>query len=723
MPSIEELLDKVRSYHPSVDARMLERVYQLSQEAHQGQLRKSGEPFMTHPLGVAMILADMHLDPASIAVGLLHDVIEDTLRTREELETAFGKEIADLVEGVTKISKLSLEGRTFGEAAAQAETYRKMLLAMVGDIRVLLVKLADRLHNMRTLEHLEPAAQQRIARETMEIFVPLANRLGIGRVKQELEDLAFRYREPEKYQALVDKVENERRLSASFIRRITVMLEKAMSENAVEARVEGRTKSYHSMYDKMRRQQIGLDEVYDYVAFRLITPTLKDCYAALGVVHNLWSPVPGRIKDYIALPKRNGYQSLHTTVINNRGQTFEIQIRTEEMHRLAEEGIAAHWRYKEGGRVEMDERTVRWLRQLVDENREILDPHEFMSSLKLNLYPDEVYCFTPKGRLLSFPRGSTPIDFAYTIHTDIGRQCTGAKINGRMVPLKTVLSNGDVVEILTTAGHTPSRDWLATVKTSRAKTKIRQWLNRQEALESIDLGRKILERELRRYRLNLKRLIASDQLAPVLQHYGLGKLEDLFVAVGFGKIGARNVATRLLPPEELQKPPLEADGGGLAQRVRKVLGLGAGVSIKVRGHDDLLVVRAKCCNPLPGEKIFGYITRGKGVSVHAENCPNVSQLLFDSDRKIEVEWAAGKEAKQPVRISILTEDRAGMLAKITSRISDTNIKQVKANTFENRKGLIDLVLEISDIAHLESVMDTLKGIDGVLEVERAAPQS
>jgi len=356
----------------------------------------------------------------------------------------------------------------------------------------------------------------------------------------------------------------------------------------------------------------------------------------------------------------------------------------------------------------------------VDENREILDPHEFMSSLKLNLYPDEVYCFTPKGRLLSFPRGATPIDFAYAIHTDIGHQCVGAKINGRMVPLKTGLGNGDVVEILTASGHTPSRDWLATVKTSRAKTKIRQWLNRQEALESIDLGRKILERELRRYRLNLKRLVAGEQLTPLLQHYGLGKVEDLYVAVGFGKLSARQIAARLVPPEQIESPKPAPASGGLAQRVRKVLGMGAAATIKVRGHDDLLVVRAKCCNPIPGEPILGYITRGKGVSVHAESCPNVAQLLFDSERKIEVEWAAGRAAKQPVRISILTEDRAGMLAKITSRISDTNIKQVKANTFENRKGLIDLVLEISDIGHLHSVMETLKGIDGVLEVERAA---
>ena len=720
MPTIQDLLDQVGSYYPGPETELIERAYRFSEQAHEGQLRKSGDPFMTHPLGVAQILAEMHLDPATISVGLLHDVIEDTLRTRDEIEAAFGKEIAELVDGVTKISKMSLEGRSFGEAAAQAETYRKLLLAMVGDIRVLLVKLADRLHNMRTLQHLPLESQQRIARETMEIFVPLANRLGIGRVKQELEDWAFRYLEPEKHQALVDKVEKERRVSASFIRRITAMLEKAMAESGVQARVEGRTKSLHGMYDKMRRQRIGLDEVYDYVAFRLITPSIKDCYAALGVVHHLWSPVPGRIKDYIALAKPNGYQSLHTTVINNRGQTFEIQIRTEEMHRLAEEGIAAHWRYKEGGRVDMDERTVRWLRQLVDENREILDPHEFMSSLKLNLYPDEVYCFTPKGRLLSFPRGATPIDFAYAIHTDIGHQCVGGKINGRMVPLKTGLGNGDVVEILTASGHTPSRDWLATVKTSRAKTKIRQWLNRQEALESIDLGRKILERELRRYRLNLKRLVAGEQLTPLLQHYGLGKVEDLYVAVGFGKLSARQIAARLVPPEQIESPKPAPASGGLAQRVRKVLGMGAAATIKVRGHDDLLVVRAKCCNPIPGEPILGYITRGKGVSVHAESCPNVAQLLFDSERKIEVEWAAGRAAKQPVRISILTEDRAGMLAKITSRISDTNIKQVKANTFENRKGLIDLVLEISDIGHLHSVMETLKGIDGVLEVERAA---
>jgi GTP pyrophosphokinase len=717
MIRFEDLVEKVRATAPDADTELLRRAYVFSAMEHKGQVRHSGEPYLIHPLEVAAILADMRLDVVAIASGLLHDVVEDTLTTVERIQELFGPEIAHLVEGVTKISAIPFSS----SEERQAENFRKMLLAMVDDIRVILVKLADRLHNMRTLHHMPEEKRIRTAQETLDIYAPIANRLGMSKMKNELEELCFKSLEPRAYESLKSKVDARRKVAEGMIEELRQILHAKLDEAQVPVvAIDGRIKRLYSIHLKLKRQKIDLEQVYDLVALRVVTQSIKDCYAALGIIHQTWSPVPGRIKDFIAMPRPNGYQSLHTSVVSDRGFSFEVQIRTEEMHRVAEEGIAAHWKYKEG-RVgaQRDEQYFRWLRQLLEWQQEIRDPQEFIQNLKVDLYPEEVYTFTPRGEVKALPRGATPIDFAYSIHTDIGHQCVGARVNGRMVPLRHRLKNGDIVEIVTQQGHKPSRDWLNLVATSRARNKIKHFLHAEEKARSLELGRKLFEKEVRRFDVNVKALLDESALTTAAQAYGFQKSEDLLAAIAYGKISARQVLTRLVPQEELKERPPDS---ALTSVVKRVLRSGD-ENIKVRGVDDLLVVRARCCNPIRGEKIVGYITRGKGVSVHSVSCPNVLNLLYDPERRIDVEWdkAGNEQPAYTVRLHIQVEDRRGILADVSAKVAgiNTNITTLEAKTNE-REGRIEMTVEINDLKHLEKVIKSLRAVEGVVEVERTA---
>ncbi len=718
--TIDDIVDRMSERHSEEDQDLVRRAHVFAAAVHSGQERMSGEPYSTHPLAVAMILAEQGLDATSITVGLLHDVLEDTHAEPEQIREEFGDEVLSLVEGVTKISKISFTTRE----QEQAENFRKLLLAMVEDIRVLLVKLADRLHNTRTLEHLSPAAQLRNAHETMEIYAPLAQRLGMGRVQAELEDLAFRYTEPDAHRELVEQVERQPRVRKAFIARVRARIERELADHGIEARVEHRVKGYASLHSKLLARDRDLDQIYDVVAFRIITDNVMNCYASLGLVHGMWRPVPGRFKDFIAMPKPNMYQSLHTTVIDE-GQPFELQIRTEQMHQVAEEGIAAHWLYKEGRHgLTVDDQQFQWLRQIVDWQREIPDAREFLSSLKVDLYPGEVYVFTPKGEVKVFPSGATPIDFAYAVHTEIGHHCGGVRVNGCLVPLRTPLETGDIIEIMTNADARPTRDWLRLVKTSRARSKIRSHISRREREKSIEMGRKICDKKLRRYGLNLKKTLASGAFDGIAQHFGLAKGDDLLAAVGYGKVAAKQVVARLLPPEKLEEEVPEPKVGRIGETVRRVLGWGDEPAVSVEGMDDILVSRARCCSPIPGESIVGYVTRGKGVSVHAANCANVEQLLMNPERQIPVAWGAAKGNTQPVRLHVEVEDRQGLLAEITSRISDaqTNIRHIDSR-IESGRGRINLIVDVTDVDQLRRITLLLPKIPGVLRVERTGTAS
>jgi GTP pyrophosphokinase len=711
MIRFEDIQEKVEAYMPEADLDLLRKAYVFSAKEHKGQTRSSGEPYLTHPLSVAGILADMKLDMTCIVAGLLHDVLEDTLTSRDALESHFGRDIAHVVEGLTKIARISFNSRE----QQQAESFRKMMLAMVDDIRVILVKLADRLHNMRTLEHLSPRQQERIARETLEIYAPIANRLGMAKIKNELEDLALRYLDPAGYQALASALDERRKVTEDFIRGIRDTLKRELDKAGVSCEITGRRKHLYSIYKKIKRQGIDVAEVYDYIAFRILTQSVKDCYGALGTVHGMWRPVPGRIKDFIAMPKPNMYQSLHTSVMTDRGQPFEVQIRTHEMHRIAEEGIAAHWKYKEGADPQEKDANVEWLRQIMEWQQELKDPREFLNMVKVDLYPEEVYCFTPQGQVKSFPRGATPIDFAYSVHTEVGHRCVGARINGRLIPLRTELKNGDIVEIVTSPNHHPSQDWLTIARTPRARAKIRQWLNVDRRNRAIELGRTVADREFKRFRFNLRKHAADGgRLAETLRDLGLPSLDDFYAAVGYGKVAPKAIIERLDP----QARPHETEGA-LTHAVKKALGM-SGKKVRVGGIDDALIALARCCNPIRGEPIVGYITRGRGVTVHSERCPNLEKLLYDPERRIEVAWEDADASRFEVRITVLSEDRPGMLAKITSAIADakSNIKNVEARTFEDRRGEITLILDIQDMAHLKSILEKVKGIEGVYHVER-----
>ena len=707
----EEILQKVRAYRPGEDPGLLRKAYEMSASVHGTQKRLSGEPFLSHTLEVANILADMRLDPVCLAAGMLHDVVEDTPTTIERVRQEFGPEVARIVEGVTKISRL----QSLGREEAQAENLRKMVLAMVEDIRVVLVKLADRLHNMRTLEYLPLEKRQRIARETLDIYAPIAHRLGMGKIRGELEDLAFQYIEPEAFEEVKEAVDSRRKVSEEFLAEVRALVEAKMKELSIPARIEGRIKRLYSIWQKLNRQHISFDQVYDLLAIRIITDSVKNCYAALGVIHNTWRPVPGRIKDFIAIPRPNYYQSLHTSVIGPHGQPFEVQIRTEEMHRIAEMGIAAHWKYKDSLPMsQQDEERFAWLRQLVEWQQEVGDAGEFLSTLKIDLYPEEVYTFTPKGKVITLPREATPIDFAYAIHTEVGHHCVGAKVNGRIVPLKSRLRNGDIVEIITQANHAPSRDWLGLVKTSKARNKIKHWINVAQRRQAIEIGKKLLEKEARKYEVALKEIAEADYQR-VARDNGCTQADDLYASLGYGKLSARQVLARLVPSAHLEP----GHPSKITSTMRRVLGLSRDPAIQVHGHDDLMVYRAKCCNPIRGEEIIGYITRGKGISVHSKGCPNVQNLLYDADRRIEVEWAGPKYSVYPVKLTLFTADRQGLLADVTSAISDvhSNIQNIEARTGDNR-ALIDVTLDIIDLQHLEKIVSSLKKIDGVYQVER-----
>ncbi len=720
MIRFETLLEKVRSYSPEADLELLRRAYVFSALEHKGQVRHSGEPYLVHPLEVADFLADMKLDVVAVSAGLLHDVVEDTLTTPERIAELFGAEIAHVVEGVTKLGAIPFSS----SEERQAENFRKMLLAMVDDIRVILVKLADRLHNMRTLHHLPDERRAKIAQETLDIYAPIANRLGMSKVKNELEELAFKYLEPKAYEGLRAKVEAKRKNAESVIGELTRNLRAKLEEAQVPVtKLDGRIKRLYSIHLKLTRQKIDLEQVYDFVAIRVITQSVKDCYAALGIIHQTWSPVPGRIKDFIAMSRPNGYQSLHTSVISELGFPFEVQIRTEEMHRRAEEGIAAHWKYKEG-RVgdHGDERYFQWLRQLLEVQQEVRDPQEFMQNLKIDLYPEEVYIFTPKGEVRSLPRGATAVDFAYSIHTDVGNQCVGTLINGRMVPLRTRLQNGDIVQIITQSAHKPSRDWLSFVVTARARNKIKHVLQGEERTHSVELGRRLFEKEARRFDLNPKTLLESAELARFASEYGAQKPEDLLAYIGYGKLAPRTVVQKAAPGGLLKE---KAPDSAVVSAVKRVLRTGVSADrITVSGTDDVMVFRAKCCNPIRGERIIGYITRGKGVSVHAANCTNVLNLMFDPERRIDVEWesSGADEASYTVRLTMHVEDRKGMLAEISAKISNinTNITNMEARTGEDQQARIDMTVEIKDVKHLEKVIKSIKGVQGVLGVERTA---
>src|SRR5215468_8247610 len=720
MIRFEDLLEKVRAYSPDADVELLRRAYVFSAFEHRGQVRHSGEPYLIHPLAVADFLADMKLDAVAIAAGLLHDVVEDTLTTIERIRELFGPEVAHVVEGVTKISAIPFSSTE----ERQAENFRKMLLAMVDDIRVILVKLGDRVHNMRTLSHLPEDRRMRVAQETRDIYAPIANRLGMSKVKNELEELSFRYLEPQAYEALRAKVDSKRRAAEGLIQSLKATLEAKLRDAQLPvAQIDGRIKRLWSIHQKLKRQKIELEQVYDFIALRVVTDSVKDCYGALGIIHQTWSPVPGRIKDFIAMPRPNGYQSLHTSVVSEHGMPFEVQIRTMEMHRMAEEGVAAHWKYKEG-RVgdHRDERYFQWMRQLLEYQQEVRDPQEFIQNLKVELYPEEVYTFTPKGQVKQLPRGSTPIDFAYSIHTDVGHQCVGARVNGKMVPLRARLKNGDIVEIITQTSHKPSRDWLNFVVTSHARYKIKHMVRLEERARALDLGRKVFEKELRRYDIPQKGLLESELFAKALTDAGVKTADDLFALIGYGTLSAKQLLGKLVPAERLKEKPPD---GVVVSVVKRAFG-GGEEKIKVRGSDDVLVFRAKCCNPIRGEKIVGYITRGKGVSVHSATCPNVVNLLYDPERKIEVEWdkTSGTEAAAPytVKLTMEVEDRKGVLAAVSAKIADinTNIKDLEARTGdENQHARIDVTVEISDVQHLDRVIKSLKAVNGVLDVERA----
>jgi GTP pyrophosphokinase len=716
MIRFETLLEKMRSYSPEADLELLRRAYVFSALEHKGQVRHSGEPYLVHPLEVADSLVDMRLDVVAVAAGLLHDVVEDTLTTPERIAELFGAEIAHVVEGVTKIGAIPFSS----SEERQAENFRKMLLAMVDDIRVILVKLADRLHNMRTLHHLPEERRVKIAQETIDIYAPIANRLGMSKVKNELEELAFKYLEPKAYESLKAKVEAKRKHAEGVIDGLTRTLRARLEDAQIPVMtLDGRIKRLYSIHLKLKRQKIDLERVYDFVAVRVITQSVKDCYAALGIIHQTWSPVPGRFKDFIAMPRPNGYQSLHTSVISEHGFPLEVQIRTDEMHRRAEEGIAAHWKYKEG-RVgdSRDERYFQWMRQLLEVEHEVRDPQEFLQNLKIDLYPEEVYIFTPKGEVRSLPRGATPVDFAYTVHTDVGHQCVGARINGRIVPLRSPLQNGDIVEIVTQTGHKPSRDWLSFVVTSRARSKIKHVLQAEERTRSIELGRRLFEKEARRFGQNPATLLQSPELTRFASEYGAKSPDELLAHIGYGKLSARTVLQKAVPGGQLR------EDSSVVSVVRRVLRSGTGADkIKVRGTDDVMVFRAKCCNPIRGERIVGYITRGKGVSVHSFGCPNVVNLMFDPERRIEVEWdSAGGEQPYVVRLTMQVEDRKGMLAEISAKISDinTNITNMEARTGDDQQARIDMTVEIRDVKHLEKVIKSIKSVHGVLGVERAA---
>jgi GTP pyrophosphokinase len=709
---LETLIDEIPKYQPGVDLDVVRRAYRFSAASHQGQHRASGEPYLSHPLEVATLLVNFKMDVTTVTAGLLHDVLEDTHATKDDLEREFGKEIADLVDGVTKIGKLAFSSRE----ERQAENFRKMLVAMARDLRVLIIKLADRLHNMRTLQYLGPEKSRKIAQETLDIYAPLAHRLGMAKVKAELEDLALRTLHAEAYADLQRRVAKRRLEREADINHVIAILDRKLSEVAIESQIHGRPKHFYSIWKKMHEQGKEFDEIYDLTAVRVITPTVRDCYGALGVVHSLWKPVPGRFKDFIAMPKVNMYQSLHTTVIGPKGDPVEIQIRTKEMHRIAEEGIAAHWLYKErkSEKDRVDE-SLLWLRQLLETQQDFKDPREFLDTVRVDLVPDEVYVFTPKGDVKALPEGSTPIDFAYAVHSQVGEHCVGAKVNGKLVPLRYTLRQGDIVEVITSPNQHPSRDWLKIIKSTRARSKINQWLKTEERSRSLSLGRELFEREARKFRLNPAGLLAGETIRQLAADLGFPGADDLLVSIGYGKTSVQHVLGKLAPAEVLEPEPEVRPRPGARPKVES--------GVKIRGVEDLLVRFANCCSPVPGDAIVGFITRGRGLTVHTRDCLTVAKNVLDRERLINVEWDVGEPATatRPVRIAVyLGNDRPGLLAEITSAISsrNANITKAEVTVTEDRKGINHFVVEVADVDQLQAIMNAIRDIRDVTAVER-----
>ena len=710
--NLQYLLDRILSYYPTANVQMIADAYHFSQRAHQGQSRESGAPYFEHPYEVALILADLELDMETIAAGLLHDVLEDTSVTREELAAAFGRTVLMLVDGVTKLEKLPFHNRF----EQQAENMRKMIFAMAEDVRVILIKLADRLHNMRTLRHVSPAKQVLISQETLDIFAPLAHRMGIWKIKFEMEDLAFRHINPDEYYKLVAEIDRKRKEREGDLQQVMDIIAERLADVDMACDIQGRPKHLYSIYQKMQKQHKELDEIYDLMAIRVIVDTVRDCYAVLGVIHALWKPIPGRFKDYIAVPKSNLYQSLHTTVVGPQGEPYEIQIRTWEMHHISEKGVAAHWRYKEGqSRRVSEDAKVGWLREAVEWLQEMKDPQEFMDTLKIDLFEDEVFVFTPKGDVKSLPNGATPVDFAFDVHTDVGLRCFGAKVNGRIVPLNYVLKNGDFVEILTSKTASPSRDWLSYVKTSKARSKIRSWLKEEQREESLNRGRELLERELKKTDFDPKVVLQESNLQKTARKYGVSNPEELMSSIGSGRISASQVVQKLTGQESTERRKLPE----VSQRRRREATRG----VEVKGVDNLLVRFSKCCNPVPGDEIIGYITRGRGISVHRTDCPNVAVLSSESGRQIEVAWNATETDSYQVEIEVEGLDCPNFLTGIMNSLSErkTNVEAVTARTIKDGSVIVQLVLDIHDVEHLNNVMRTLRQVNGVLGVHRANP--
>ena len=710
---IDQLLGSLQSYQPEADLGMVRKAYEFSARAHEGQTRRSGEPYVKHPVAVAGVLTSLRTDVTAVVAGLLHDTLEDTVATADELEREFGKEVVHLVDGVTKIGKITFRS----SEEKQAENFRKMVLSMADDIRVVIIKLADRLHNMRTLEHLSEGKRQEIAQETLEIYAPLANRIGIGWVKNELEDLCLKHLKPDVYELLRVRVAKRDEDRQQYIQEVRGLVEKALGENGLIGAVYGRPKHLYGVYQKMKKQSISFEEVYDLTALRIITDSKMSCYAVLGVIHSLWRPLPGRFKDYIAIPKSNLYQSLHTTVVGPKGERVEFQIRTEEMHRVAEYGIAAHWKYKEQGRVhDKDSKTFGWLRQFIEWQKDLPDNRQFMDSVKLELFHDVVYVFTPKGAVKELPKGSTPIDFAYEIHTEVGDHCVGAKVNGKIVPLKHELESGDTIEILTSSNQTPHKDWLKFVRTSRAKTKIKHWIKAEEQKRSLEIGKRLLEAEIRRHGLSPSQVLKSDALLDIAKHEGYATADELAAAVGFGHLATAQIVGRLITPAPGTVPAHSEPSAG--HKTPSSRGVEQGVQVK--GGRDLLMQLSRCCNPVPGDRILGYITRGRGLTIHSVDCPNLEALDYDRDRLVEVEWDTAAPSQHAVKVAVIAEDRTGVLANVSSAIAEckANISRAEIITREDRKAELDFVVEIADTAHLNRVLKTIERVDGVITARR-----
>ena len=711
MIRINDIIDKITEYYPDANLGIIDRAYIYSARVHDGQVRLSGEPYLSHSLEVAFILTEMKLDVVSVAAGLLHDVVEDTHASLEELHEIFGKEIAHIVSGVTKLSVLPFSSSA---QARQAESIRKMILAMADDIRVIMIKLADRLHNMRTLKYHSPKKREMIARETLDIYSPIAGRLGIYWIKKELEDTSFMYLQPEEYFKIEQLVNRDKEEGEKYIETVKALIKKKMDEHSLECEVLGRYKYFYSIYKKMISQHLDFEEVYDIIAFRIILDTIPHCYEALGVIHSLWKPVAGKFKDYIGVPKPNMYQSLHTTVIGPYGERIEIQIRTWEMDRVAKSGIAAHWSYKEG--LRLDDKTTKmfsWVQNLVENQENFNNPDEFLENVRIDLFPDEVYVFTPRGEIKTVPSGATPVDFAYLIHTEIGNQCTGAKVNGRIVPLQYELKTGDTIEISTSKKSHPSKDWLNFVKTVKARSRIRQWIKTQEKERSITLGREICEKEFRKHRLNFNTLLKSEDMEKVVEHFGFKQVDDLIAAVGYGKITPLQIVRKIESKPEDE--PYESFLDKIISRVRKKK---PKIGVAVKGVDDILIKFGKCCQPVPGDPITGYITRGFGVTVHRTNCVNA--LKMSPERQIDVDWDTDIADTYPVKIMVRSYDRVGLLADITANISKNGANILSANTQTRDSKIVDTFFTISveDTDHLNRVLSSIRKVKHIQDARR-----